>query len=131
MLLTVTTQQNGHGYVTLGLFPDGTPSSTISGIEAAELKGLGPQGYVLHIDSGGVSAAATGAEGLFYASRTIAQIATDRTLLPGFISATGHRFATAARNTTSAGVRCRRSTTLKRLTRILGEAKGNMLELYH
>jgi len=56
---------------------------------------LGSQWYVLHIDSAGVTAAATGPAGLFYASETLAQIATDRTLLQACISGTGRRLRIA------------------------------------
>ena len=77
--------------VTLGVTPSGTPTaalrwgfsqrSTVAGVvldAASEFRGLGSQGYVVHIDSAGVAAAATAAEGLFYASQTLAQIATTR-----------------------------------------------------
>jgi hypothetical protein len=50
--------------IVLGLFPDGKPSGAAHGISAADLAGLGEQGYVIHIDAQGVSAAATAPAGL-------------------------------------------------------------------
>jgi hypothetical protein len=77
--LAATSDQNATHCITLGLFADGTTPANLPGIAADELKDIGPQGYVLHVDANGITAAATGPAGLHYASQTIAQIANGRT----------------------------------------------------
>jgi len=116
--------------ILLGVFPDGKLFASLRGIGEADLKDLGPEGYVLHIDSKGVSAAAASPIGLRYAVRTLAQLAADRVVLPGL----------HIRDWPSMKYRgvqqdvCRGQVptveTIKRLTRVLAEAKMNMLELY-
>jgi hypothetical protein len=102
----------------------------VPGIAASELRGLGEQGYVLHIDSNGISAAASGPVGLFYALQTLAQIATDRTLLPGVHIRDWPSLAYRGVQYDISRGQMPTLETLKRLARTLGEAKGNMLELY-
>jgi hypothetical protein len=128
--LEVIERPSVQGCITLGLFPDGTLSSDMPGIAASELTGLGEQGYVLHIDSQGISATASGPTGLYYALQTIAQIATDRTLLPGVHIRDWPSLAYRGVQYDISRGQMPTLDTLKRLTRILGEAKGNMLELY-
>ena len=128
--LGVITQRSHEGCVTLGLFPNGVPSPEFPGITASELRGLGSQGYVVHVDSAGVSAAATGAAGLFYASQTIAQIATDRSCVPGVhirdwpsLTYRGVQYDVSRGQVPTAAA-------LERLADAIAAAKGNMLELY-
>jgi hypothetical protein len=128
--LAATSQPSPDGCITLGLFPNGTPTGDMLGIRASELKDLGPQGYILHIDSAGIAAAAIGAEGLYYASRTIAQIATDRTLLPGLHIRDWPSLAYRGAQYDISRGQMPTIETLKQLARILAEAKANVLELY-
>lgn len=128
--LGLTTRRGPEGCVTLGLFSNGAPSPDLSGITASELQGLGSQGYVVHIDSAGVAAAATGAEGLFYASQTIAQIATDRTLLPGVHIRDWPSLAYRGVQYDVSRGQVPTAAALQRLADAIAAAKGNMLELY-
>jgi hypothetical protein len=116
--------------VTLGLFPHGAPSPELPGIAASDLRGLGPQGYVLHIDAAGVTAAATGAAGLFYAAQTIAQIADGRTILPGLHIRDWPSLAYRGVQYDVSRGQVPTATALERLADVIAAAKGNMLELY-
>ena len=116
--------------IVLGLFPDGKVSDAVHGISAEDLAGLGEQGYVIHIDARGVSAAATAPAGLRYAALTLSQIAADRTTLPGlhlrdWPSVTWR----GAMQDISRG-QVPTQATFKRLTAALAEGKMNILELY-
>ena len=128
--LGVTNQQGSEGCVTLGLFPNGVLPPEFSAITAAELRSLGSQGYVVHIDSTGVTAAATGVQGLFYAVQTIAQIATDRTLLPGLHIRDWPSLAYRGVQYDVSRGQVPTAAALERLADALATAKGNMLELY-
>lgn len=122
--------QDPEGCINLGLFPNGEPAPQFSGVTGSQLRALGPQGYVIHIDSAGVTAAATDAEGLLYAARTIAQIASERTILPGVhirdwpsLTYRGVQYDVSRGQVPTAAA-------LKRLADVIAAAKGNMLELY-
>ncbi len=128
--LKVRVGRPAHGYIVLGLFPDGKPVHPFNSITAADLKGLGKQGYVLHVESSGITAAATGDEGLYYATRTIAQIAADRTMLPGITLRDWPSMEYRGAHEDMSRGQVPTQDTFKRLTRVLSEAKGNMLELY-
>lgn len=116
--------------IVMGVFPDGKLTSKLRGISESELKDLGPEGYVLHVDRKGASLAATTPAGLRHAARTLAQLATDRDTFPGL----------HIRDWPSMKIRgmqqdvCRGQVptveTIKRLTRVLAEAKMNVMELY-
>lgn len=128
--LTTIARPKADRVITLGLLSGGTPPPQTAGIAASELKGLKLHGYVLHIDSEGVSAVAADPEGLRYAMQTIAQIATDRTTLPGVhirdwpsLEYRGVQYDVSRGQMPTID-------TLKRLSRVLREAKGNVLELY-
>ena len=116
--------------ILLGVFPDGKLSAKLRGIGEAELKDLGPEGYVLHIDSKGISAAAASPTGLRYATRTLAQLAADRVTLPGLHI----RDWPAMKYRGAQQDVCRGQVptveTIKRLTRVLAEAKMNILQFY-
>jgi hexosaminidase len=128
--LEVSSDKPETGYIVLGLFIDGKIAKDFKGITDLELEGLGDQGYVLKVDNSGIIAAATGDEGLFYATRTIEQIATDRTDVPGlFIRDFPSIKYRGAHEDISRG-QVPTMDTFKRLIRILSLAKGNMLELY-
>jgi hypothetical protein len=128
--LGVTTQRGPDGCVTLGLFPRGVPSPELPGIMVSDLRGLGVQGYLVHIDSAGVTAAATSPEGLFYASQTIAQIAAGRTLLPGVHIRDWPSLAYRGVQYDVSRGQVPRGAALERLADVIAAAKGNMLELY-
>jgi hypothetical protein len=118
------------GCIVLGLFPDGEPADGFPGVTAADLKGLGDQGYWLRIERNGIAAAATNQLGLYYATRTIAQIAADRTKLPGLIIRDwpSMRYRGAHEDISRGQVPT--THTLKRLAQVIAEAKMNVMELY-
>lgn len=116
--------------ILLGLFPDGKPGSSINNVSEADLKDLGPEGYVLHVDSKGISAAATSPVGLRHATRTLVQLATDKTTVPGLhIRDWPSMQYRGVMQDISRG-QVPTVQALKRLTRVLTEAKMNILELY-
>ncbi len=128
--LGMATQPSPTGSITLGLFSHGAPWPDVPGIAASEVQDLGPQGYVVHIDSAGIAAAATGAEGLFYALQTIAQIARDRTILPGVHLRDWPSLMWRGVQYDVSRGQVPKEAALERLADAIAEAKGNMLELY-
>lgn len=128
--LEVVPNANAQKVVTLGLYPEGTPKIAIPGLAPSELDELGEQGYVVHIDGSGVTAVARGAAGLHYAAQTIAQIAADRTLLPGVYLRDWPSMRYRGGQYDISRGQMPMPETLQRLARILGEAKANVLELY-
>ena len=114
----------------LGALFHGAPWPDVPGIAASEVQDLGPQGYVVHIDSAGIAAAATGAEGLFYALQTIAQIARDRTILPGVHLRDWPSLMWRGVQYDVSRGQVPKEAALERLADAIAEAKGNMLELY-
>ncbi len=101
-----------------------------SAIRDAHLKGLGDQGYVLHIDSHGVHAAATGYEGLVYATRTLAQIAAGRTVLPGISIRDWPAMRYRGIHYDISRGQMPTDDTLRRLCRLIADVKMNLMELY-
>ena len=118
------------GYISLVLCPYYIPPKSVKCVKEDDLKGLGEQGYFLSVDKDGVTIAASTETGLYYGTRTLAQIATDRSMLPGVVirdcPALKYR---GAHDDISRG-QVPTQDTFKRLTRVLAEGKGNLLELY-
>ncbi|HPG66813.1 MAG TPA: glycoside hydrolase family 20 zincin-like fold domain-containing protein [Candidatus Hydrogenedentes bacterium] len=116
--------------VALVLVDEPTASPPVAGIDDATLAQLGDQGYVLIIDANGVMLAARGIAGLRYAVTTLAQIAADRTVLPGMIvrdwPALKYR---GVQQDVSRG-QVPTPDTMKRLADVLAEGKMNELEFY-
>src|SRR5208283_2228581 len=116
--------------IQLGIFPDGKPDASINNVSEADLQGLGPEGYVLHVDGKGISAAARSPAGLRHATRTLVQLATDKTSVPGLhIRDWPSMQYRGAMQDISRG-QVPTVQALKRLARVLAEAKMNLLELY-
>jgi len=118
------------GCVAFGVFPDGVPSPGFEDVSAKDLEGLGDEGYVLVINTDQITAAARETEGLYYAGRTLAQIATDRTELPclKIRDWPSLRYRGAQQDISRGQVPT--MDTFKRLVRLLAEGKANILELY-
>ena len=99
-------------------------------VNAAMLKQLGEQGYALAVEKAGVTLASCTVPGLRYGITTLAQIAADRTTLPGLIiydrPALKYR---GVQQDISRG-QVPKPETLKRLANVLAEGKMNELELY-
>lgn len=128
--LSAVTGEPKAGCICFGLFPSGVTPRDFPGIPNADLRSVGSQGYVVSVGGHGVSAAATDQKGLFYAARTIAQIATDRTRLPGIVIRDWPSLAYRGVHEDISRGQVPTIDTLKRLTRVAAEAKVNMLELY-
>jgi hypothetical protein len=73
------------GFISLVLCAKGAPPNGVSAIVPDDLNGLGEEGYYLRVGKEGIVAAAATETGLYYAARTIAQMATDRTVVPGIV----------------------------------------------
>ena len=91
---------------------------------------LGNQGYGLVIDANGIKLVAPTVEGLRYGITTLAQIATDRTVLPGMIihDWPSLRFRGIQQDVSRGQVP--KPETIKYLADVLAEGKINVLELY-
>lgn len=99
-------------------------------VDDAAFEQLGDQGYGLVIDAGGVTLAARSAAGLRYAVTTLAQIASDRSLLPGMVIRDwpSLRYRGVQQDISRGQVPTPQA--VKRLADILAEGKMNELELY-
>lgn len=99
-------------------------------IDVAAFSQLGDQGYALAIDSGGVTLAAPSVAGLRYAVTTLAQIAADRTVLPGMIVRDWPSLEYRGVQQDVSRGQVPTPDTLKRLADVLAEGKMNEFELY-
>jgi hypothetical protein len=108
--------------------PEGFPAA--AGVDAAVYEQLGQQGYALVIDAKGVTLAARTSTGLRYAITTFAQIATDRTLLPGMVIRDWPSLKYRGAQQDISRGQVPTTEALKRLADVLAEAKMNELELY-
>ena len=99
-------------------------------VDAAMFRQLGEQGYALAVEKGGVTLAARTVPGLRYGITTLAQIAADRTTLPGMIIRDwpSLRYRGVQQDISRGQVPT--PETLKRLADVLAEGKMNQLELY-
>ncbi len=101
-----------------------------SAIRDAHLKGLGDQGYVLHVDRRGIHAAATGYPGLVYATRTVAQMASGRPALPGVSIRDWPAMPYRGIHYDISRGQMPTDDTLRRLCRLIADVKMNLMELY-
>jgi hexosaminidase len=118
------------GQIVLGVFPDGVPTPGFPKATAADLKGLGQQGYWLSVDKDGIAAAATAPLGLYYAVRTIGQISTDRTKLPGLVVRDWPSLQYRGVQDDISRGQVPTLATLKRFCDVVAVAKMNICELY-
>ena len=117
------------GYVSLVLCPKGVAPKGVT-VWSGDLKGLGEEGYYLRVEDAGITAAALTETGLYYATRTIAQMATDRSVLRGAIIRDWPSLRYRGFQYDVSRGQMPKTDTLKRLARITAEAKMNMYELY-
>lgn len=99
-------------------------------IDDAAFAQLGEQGYALAIEGGGVTLAARGVAGLRHAVTTLAQIAADRSVLPGVVIRDwpSLRYRGVQQDISRGQVPT--PETLMRMADVLAEAKMNQMELY-
>lgn len=116
--------------VRLGVFRDGSPRAMLPGITEADLEALGSEGYVLHVDATGVSVAARDWPGLHHGAVTLAQLMTDRKTLPGLHLRDWPALRYRGVQEDISRGQMPTPDTLARLTDVLSEAHGNVLELY-
>jgi len=128
--LEVSTGNPKARYISLVLCPDSIPPKSVRSLTVDDLKDLGEQGYFLKVDKGGVTIAASTEAGLYYATRTLAQIATDRSMLPGVVIRDWPVLKYRGAHEDMSRGQVPTQETFKRLTRVLAEGKGNILELY-
>lgn len=91
---------------------------------------LGEQGYALVINATGITLAARSLAGLRYAVTTLAQIAADRTVLPGMVIRDWPSLKYRGVQQDVSRGQVPTPETLKRLADVLAEGKMNELELY-
>ncbi len=99
-------------------------------VDAAIFRQLGEQGYALAVEKGGVTLAARTVSGLRYGITTLAQIAADRTTLPGLIIHDWPSLKYRGVQQDISRGQVPKPETLKRLADVLAEGKMNQLELY-
>ncbi|MBE3063690.1 MAG: family 20 glycosylhydrolase, partial [Spirochaetes bacterium] len=99
-------------------------------IDDAAFDQLGDQGYALVIDATRVTLAARNIAGLRYALTTLAQIATDRSSLPGMIIRDWPSLKYRGVQQDVSRGQVPAPETMKRLADVLAEAKMNEFEFY-
>ncbi len=107
-----------------GKFPPGVK------VDAAVFEQLGGQGYALAIEKKGVTLAARSIAGLRHGVTTLAQIANDRTVLPGMILHDWPSMKYRGVQQDISRGQVPKPETLARLADVLAEGKMNQMELY-
>ena len=125
-----STGKPGRGFISLVLCPQETPPPGVKSFSREDLAGLGEQGYCLRVDRSGVTAGATTAQGLYYAARTLAQIANGRTRLPGLFIRDWPSLRYRGFQYDISRGQMPKLESLKRLAQVTAEAKMNMYEPY-
>ena len=128
--LKASTGKPGRGCISLVLCPHETPPPGVKSFSRGDLAGLGDQGYCLRVDRSGITAGAATAQGLYYAARTLAQIANGRTRLPGMIIRDWPSLRYRGFQYDISRGQMPKLESLKRLARVTAEAKMNMYEPY-
>ena len=118
------------GCISLVLCPGERPPPGAGSFRPADLAGLGEEGYCLRVDRSGIVAGATTDRGLYYATRTLAQLAAGRTLLPGIIIRDWPSLPYRGFQYDISRGQMPRLHSLKRLAAITAEAKMNVYEPY-
>jgi hypothetical protein len=120
----------GRRCISLVLCPGETPPPGIKSLRPGDLAGLGEEGYYLRVEGSGVLAAAPTERGLYYATRTLVQLAADRAQLPGILIRDWPSLRYRGFQYDISRGQMPKLATLKRLADITAEAKMNMFELY-
>jgi hypothetical protein len=118
------------GFISLVLCPAERPPPGVTSLRAADLAGLGDEGYYLRVDHSGILAGATTFRGLYYATRTLTQLALERTLIPGMVIRDWPSLAYRGFQYDISRGQMPRLPSLKRLAAIMAEAKLNIYEPY-
>lgn len=118
------------GAINLGLFPNGQPPDGFPGITPTDLATLARQGYALHLGTGAAAVAAKDPAGLFYGALSLAQVASDRHMLPALHIRDwpSMTYRGAQQDITRGQVPT--PASLMALSDMLVEAKMNIMELY-
>jgi hypothetical protein len=128
--LKTSTGKPGRRFISMVLCANGTTPRGVSSLRAEDLQGLGDQGYCLRVDRSGVTVAARTVEGLYYAARTLAQLANGRTSLPGMLIRDWPSLRYRGFQYDVSRGQMPRLGALKQLAEVTAEAKMNMFELY-
>ena len=126
--LKTSTGKAGKGCISLVLCPPELPPSGLKSLSREDLSGLGEQGYCLRVDPSGVIAGATTELGLYYAARTLAQLANGRTGLPGMVIRDWPSLRYRGFQYDISRGQMPKLESLKRLAAVSAEAKMNMYE---
>ena len=106
------------------------PPPGLKSLTAQDLAGLGEQGYCLRVDRSGITAGAATGQGLYYAARTLAQMANGRTRLPGMVIRDWPSLRWRGFQYDISRGQMPTLESLKRLAQVTAEAKMNMYEPY-
>jgi hypothetical protein len=120
----------GRGYISLVLCPHELPPHGLQSLRPDDLAGLGDQGYCLRVDHSGITVGAATEQGLYYATRAIAQIANGRTRLPGMTIRDWPSLRYRGFQYDISRGQMPKLESLKRLAQVTAEAKMNMFEPY-
>jgi len=118
------------GYVSLVLCPGAIPPPGAKTLSPADLAGLGEQGYYLRVDRSGITAGAATGTGLYYAARTLAQLANGRTRLPGLVLRDWPSLRYRGFQYDISRGQMPKLESLEQLAAVTAEAKMNLYELY-
>jgi hypothetical protein len=128
--LKATVGKPGRGCISLVLCPQELLPLGVKSLTPQDLAGLGEQGYCLRVECSGITAGAATEQGLYYAARTLAQIANGRTRLPGMVIRDWPSLRWRGFQYDISRGQMPKLASLKRLAAITAEAKMNMYEPY-
>jgi hypothetical protein len=128
--LKVSAGKPRQGYISLLLCTNGAVPAGTKSVTWLDLQALGDQGYFLRVDPSGITAAATTRQGLYYAARTLAQLADGQTKLPGLVMRDWPSMRYRGFQYDISRGQMPTLASLKRLADITAEAKMNLYELY-
>ena len=128
--LKAATGKPGRGCISLVLCPQEMPPPGVKSLSPQDLAGLGEQGYCLRVERSGITAGAATEQGLYYAARTLAQIANGRTRLPGMVMRDWPSLRWRGFQYDISRGQMPKLASLKRLAAVTAEARMNMYEPY-
>lgn len=128
--LAVSIGKARRGFISLALCPGGKIPPSVKGLLPGDIAGLGEQGYFLRVGQSGALAAATSETGLYYAARTLAQIANGRKQIPLLTIRDWPSLRYRGCQYDISRGQMPKLATLARLGDVMAEAKLNMFEPY-
>lgn len=128
--LTVSDGRARRGFISLVLCPEGKIPRSIADLSPGDIADLGDEGYFIRLNKSGAMAAATTETGLYYAARTLTQMALGRSQIPALTLRDWPSLRYRGIQYDVSRGQMPKPETLLRLADVAAEAKLNLFELY-